>query len=172
MGASFDPGLAAKAVVALLSANMTAKLASVQASSEYGDSITLDTIKTYYQAMPGVPDLWPWIAVHPSGPQDIHDQLSGFAMRGHRLDVAHAQIAMPALGSYTVLETMQKRLERTERSIEEVLQAGRTITVAGTNKASIDIIGPPIWLPYDSIGEGDQARVFRSVRLPIRVIAK
>src|SRR3990167_10833454 len=155
MGASFDPGLAVNAIVTLLSANITIKLASVQASSEYGDSITLDTIKTYYRAMPGIPDLWPWIAVYPNGPQDIHDQLSGYNLRGHRLEVLHSQIAMSALGSYTILETMQKRLERTERSIEEVLQTGRTLTVSGANKASIDLIGPATWLPYDSIGEGD-----------------
>jgi len=173
MAVAYDPGVAVEAVVAILTANLTAQLATVQASTAYAsDGVTLTAIKTYYRGMPGIPDLFPCISVSPSGGQHIEDQYAHFNLRGHNLDLIHWQMAFEGHTTYGVVGRMQKCLERTERAIEEVLQANRGLSATGLNKCSVASIGPPSWQPFDTIAEGDQSRVVRSVRLPLGIAVK
>ena len=167
MASSFDPGLAAEAVISLLSSNLAAKLDTLD--TEYGD-ITLRDIAAFYRAMPGTPNVYPCISVYASGRQETEGQYATFNLRGHLLECRIWEVAMDATSTLLPVEVLQKRLERTVRACEEVLHENRGLTVTGTNKASIDEIGPAVYLGYDTIGENDNQRVVRPASLPLRVL--
>lgn len=172
MATSFDPGLCAEAIISVLSTNLAAQFNTLD--TEYGDSITLRDVAHYYRAMPGVPDLYPCVGVWAAGQQETHDQGSGFQIRGHSFELKLWEIAIDDSTSLglTVVEVLQKRLERSIRGVEEVLHSNRGLTVTGTNQARLDEIGPPIYLAFDSIGEGHNQRILRPASLPLRVIVK
>ncbi len=174
MGASFDPGLIVDSIINVLQAGMPAKLDALD--TLYGDGVlTGEDINKWYRSRMGMYDAHPCQTVFPFGPAIIVDEEAGFTSWAHpitivTLDVASIETATVDGDALLPVEVMQVRLGRYARATVELLDANRTLTVAGTKngKGSILEIGGPNYLDFE-YSIGDPALMRRNVAIPIAV---
>jgi len=168
MSASLDPGPVRDALIALISANQTAKFNALD--TEYDDSITLDDIASdnIHKALMDVYPGYPAAVLFPER-NEPSDDYSGFQNRRHSFQVRVFIVSNEAVDGNRPPEVMEIRLERTMRGITEVFDENRTLSVTNLNQASIDVIGTIDYLDFDVT---DTGRYRRSAVLPVEVLVK